>query len=265
MAYTKSEVLVHSFVKTHADLYGISPSVKITSDIMEKDILIAPKRSLSLFKFGWNGINRVSVWLPEIFERKAISLKSALKKIRTIDMEDMYKTDAPADMQWKFMPVTINRLIMIEELLKQQLAKYAAPKKNVVDELAAANAKIKELEAKLASANATIAKANQNIADDAQIVSEYMTVKDGIAFIKTDHPNTRNFEELITKTTCLDIMQQSKKECALVNAIDVIIEFCQHTAAEFNDIASNLLRAKALGANFVIDENYCSSKYFNFK
>ena len=265
MAYTKSEVLVHSFIKTHADLYGISPADSITSYIMEKDILIAPKKSLSLFKYGWNGINRVSVWLPKVFEEKAISLKAALKKIKSFDMEDLYKADTSADLQWKFMPVTINRLIMIEELLKQQLAKYAAPKQSTVDELAAANAKIKELEAKLAAANATIAKANQNITDDGQIVSEYLTVKDGIAFIKTDHPNARNFNELVTKTTCLDIMQQSKKECTLSNSIEVIVEFCQHTAAEFNDIASNLLRAKALGASYVIDENFCSSKYFNFK
>lgn len=265
MAYTKSEVLVNSFIKTHADLFGISPSDKITSDIIEKDVLIAPKRSLSLFKYGWNGINYVSVWLPKVFEEKSTSLKSALKKIKTFDMEDLYKADTSADLQWKFMPVTTNRIVMIEELLKQQLAKYATPKQSTVDELAAANAKIKELEAKLAAANATIAKANQDIVDDSQIVSEYLTVKNGIAFIKTDHPNTRNFDELVTKTTCLDIMQESKKECALSNAIDVIIEFCQHTAAEFNDIASNLSRAKVLGANFVIDDNFCSSKKFNFK
>lgn len=265
MSYTKSDVLVHSFVKMHADLYDISPSDKITSVIMEKDIAIAPKKTLSLFKHGWNGINYVSVWLPEIFEKKAISLKDALKKIKTIDMEEQHLFEASYTTCWKFMPVTGNRIIMLEELLKKQLAKNAAPKQSVVDELAAANARIKMLESQLATANATIAKANQNIVDDGQVVSDYLTVKDGIAFIETDHPNVRKFEELVTKTTCLDIMQQSKKECTFANAVDTIVEFCQNTAAEFNDIASNLLRAKALGASYVIDENYCSSKDFCFK
>lgn len=252
---------VKDFIRTHADFFQVNPAEKIEIDIAERPIEVVHRQYLSIFDTGWNGLNHASVWLPA-FANSGLSLKDALKKAAdvTLDESDVLKADARY--QWRFMPVTSNRLVILDVIIKNQQRKnlgscYLLTKD---EELVNANAKIQELEREIEQLRAKIPDQHAH----ADNICDYIIKKSNVAFIDVRHSIVETFDNAISCST-LDLCQDKMSRCRKSkNGIEEVIKYCQNAAAEFNDIANNLIRAKAAGAEYVVDSDYSDESEFNF-
>lgn len=138
---------VKDFIRTHAEFFDINPAEKIEVETMEKSVEVANRQRLGIFDIGWNGLNHASVWLPE-FACSGLSLKDALKKAADVTLDESNVLISGARYQWRFMPVTSNRLVILDTIIKNQQQKHLGDRSlsSKDEELVAVNAKIQELE-----------------------------------------------------------------------------------------------------------------------
>lgn len=252
---------VKDFIRTHAEFFDINPAEKIEVETIEKSVEVANRQKLGIFDIGWNGLNHVSVWLPA-FACSGLSLKDALKKAADVTLDESDVLISGARYQWRFMPVTSNRLVILDTIIKNQQQKHLGDRSlsSKDEELVAANAKIQELEREIEQLRAKMP--DQHAHSDH--ICDYIIKKSNVAFIDTRHNICQTFNDAILASD-LDICQNKMSDCRKSkNGIDEIIKFCQNSAAEFTDIAANLNRAKAAGAEYVGDTDYSDETDFNF-
>ena len=253
---------VKDFIRTHADFFQVSPAEKIEVEVAERPIEVAHRKQLSIFDISWNGLNHASVWLPA-FACSGLSLKDALKKAADVTLDESDVLIAGARYQWRFMPVTSNRLVILDVIIKNQQRKNLGSCSLLTkeEELVTANAKIQELEREIEQLRSKIPDQHAH----ADNICDYIIKKSNVAFVDTKHSICKTFDDVMCCTSDFDICQDKMSDCRKSkNGIDEVIKFCQNSAAEFNDIANNLIRAKAAGAEYVGDTDYSDETDFNF-
>lgn len=252
---------VKDFIRTHAEFFDINPAEKIEVETMEKSVEVAHRQNLGIFDISWNGLNHASVWLPE-FASSGLSLKAALKKAADVTLDESDVIDPHARYHWRFMPVTSNRLVILDTIIKNQQQKHLGDRSlsSKDEELVAANAKIQELEREIEQLRAKMPDQHAH----ADHICDYIIKKSNVAFVDTSHSICKTFDDAICSSE-LDICQDKMSDCRKSkNGIDEVIKFCQNSSAEFTDIANNLIRARAAGAEYVGDTDYSDETDFNF-
>lgn len=226
---SKSVAAVINYVKVNHEFFGFPAEQKITFSDCTKLFRVSKLNTRELQIFDGT-VSHAEVFLPAWVED--LSLKEAIRKLKDVKYEDFFFNGFVAGKYpnvWKFMPVTSNRIVMLDTIIKNGNTNSQDTDKSV--ELAEAQKKIKELEEKLA-------KYNNNTE---RTICKYMTIKNGVATIHSD--------SLVCKPA-LHVFTDSYDADAHVR-IDDVIENYQLVAAVHNDIAANLKRAKFDGANYV--------------
>ena len=251
---------VIDFIRTHAEFFDVNPADKIDHEIIEKSVEISHRQNLGIFDTGWNGLNHASVWLPA-FACSGLSLKNALKKAADVTLDESDVIDPHARYHWRFMPVTSNRLTILDCIIKNQQKKHLGDRSMLSSDerLQSAYERIHELEHEIENLKAKIPSQDAH----ADNICDYIIKKSNVAFIDTNHSICKTFDDAICMSDELDICQDSMSDCRKSkNGIDEVIKFCQNSAAEFNDIANNLIRAKAAGAEYVGDTVYADDTFY---
>lgn len=222
---------VVNYVKMHPEFFGLPIDKKVQfSECMSKfRVSLFNTKEMQLFDF-YKFDHTARVFLPKLV--KKYKLSEALVKVKDIRFEDFLNDDS--DIEWEFMQVTPNRMIIFDRILKNSTYEIdktpIAPLKavKVVDpELVKAQEKIKELEAKLA----------QYKQDEPRVITNYIALKGTVAEVDVGNSIGHMMYHFNLNNGTYDIQEA-------IDKLDSI-------AAGLMEVARNLERAQYNGAKTV--------------
>lgn len=225
---------VINYVKCNREFFGFPVDQKITFEDCIQKFRISKTRIDKLQIFDYQNYGTARVFLPAWIEK--LSLKEATRKLKDVkftDFFDGFNGKHPDD--WKFMLVSPNRIVFLDMIIRNTMPTTIKELdfENTVanEELEKANEKIKQLEAELAE----LKKAKP------RVMCDYMMFEGDTATIDLKH----DIGSVALK------VNTGVFNGTLPSKIDNVIENYQLVAAELNDIANNLKRAKLNGVEFV--------------
>ena len=204
---------------------------------------------------------KLQVWLPDDIANSSMSVADKIKKINAAfasaknkSKYNLYDAARSTGIAWDWYDITESRLKLLSAIIEgTQNAKALASGKST---------ELTKAEAELAKAKKKVDTLKKKAADSTKI-SDNTLVKKNVAFVKIDNSKSDAFKYVRDEGT-VDMCFGNLRLCDKENQIDHVINMFKKRAAQTNDLVAELEAAKKAGAEYVIDEQWCSATKFTF-